>query len=815
MISRRLYHGWEFIKMQLSGPWEVWRSQYGVVDVELPWKEITLPHCFTAVDCVDPDTPYYQGKAWYRTRLTVDNPYPRGRTLLRFEGAGQRTDVFVMTTAVGSHAGGYDAFEVDLTDAIRQHGSANDEAPIPLAIRCSNERDVELIPSDLSDFTLHGGVYRPIELSYVPAISLAHCAVIPRITDDGGEVSIALELCNPEILADEVEYEVSVVDPDESIVACAAARCLAWKGEQEIAIPAIPRIRRWSVDAPVLYKVKIVLRSLHGETTMEKRFGFRSFSFEPGGPFLLNDSRLLLRGTHRHEDHAGVGAAMTQEQILAEMRLMKEMGVNFIRLGHYQQSEYVLDLCDELGLLVWEEIPWCRGGVGSETYKSHARNMLERMIRQHHHHPAVILWGLGNENDWPGDFEEFEKEPIRVFMTELHTLAKSLDPVRMTCIRRCDFCKDIVDVYSPSIWAGWYRGNYRQYREELEIARRDTARFIHVEWGADCHAGRHAEDPYENIGAVASNDGADERTADFLRDGGECRVSRDGDWSETYCCDLIDWHLKEQASLEWFTGSAYWPFKDFSTPLRPNNPVPYVNQKGVVQRDLRPKESYYVFQSHWASRPMLRIYGHSWKYRWGSPDERKLIRVYSNCSEVELFLNEQSLGTKKRDQGVFPCSGLSWQASFREGQNILKALARLADGTVLRDEVNFIFLDEIGTKPARILLKSERSGEGGLVRLDASLIDNQGRLCTKSRDVMRCDIFGEGRQSINLGVMGGASVVEAANGQAFWNIEKLGTPLYAVVRSPGLPPAYHEMFDDPIEAQVDPKKEAENPIPSQ
>jgi len=800
MISRQLSHGWEFIRMQLSGPWEVWRSQYGVVDVELPWKEVTLPHCFTAMDCVDPVAPYYQGEAWYRTRLTIDNPFPCGRTLLRFAGAGQRTDIFVMTTSVGSHAGGYDAFEVDLTDAIK-HGSSNSETSFPLAIRCSNKRDVELIPSDLSDFTLHGGVYRPVELSYVPAISIANGTVHPHIIADRGEVSVALELRNPEMFSDEVEYEVSVVAADESIVACSAARCHAWKGEQEISILTVPRIRRWSVDAPVLYKLKIVLRSCHGETTIEKRFGFRSFSFKPEGPFYLNDSRLLLRGTHRHEDHAGVGAAMTEEQILAEMRLIKEMGVNFIRLGHYQQSEYVLDLCDELGILVWEEIPWCRGGVGNETYKFYARNMLERMIRQHHHHPAVILWGLGNENDWPGDFEEFEAEPVRAFMTGLHTLAKSLDPERMTCIRRCDFCKDIVDVYSPSIWAGWYRGNYRQYRDELEVARRDAARFIHVEWGADCHAGRHAEDPYENIGAVVSNDGVDERTADFLHNGGECRVSRDGDWSETYCCDLIDWHLKEQASLDWFAGSAYWSFKDFSTPLRPNNPVPYVNQKGVVQRDLQPKESYYVFQSYWASRPMLRIYGHSWKYRWGSLDEARLIRVYSNCSEVELFLNEQSLGIKKRDQGVFPCSGLSWQSSFREGQNILKALARLADGTVLGDEVEFNFLSEIGVEPARILIKSERSGEGTMIRLNAFLIDKQNRLCTTSRNVMSCQVFGEGRQIINLGVMGGASVVEAANGHAFWHIEKHGNPLYAVVRSPGLPPAYHEILGETTDAQ--------------
>jgi len=156
---------------------------------------------------------------------------------------------------------------------------------------------------------------------------------------------------------------------------------------------------------------------------------------------------LLLKGTHRHEDHAGVGAAMTEEQMVTEMKLMKEMGVNFIRLGHYQQSNIILRLCDELGILVWEEIPWCRGGLGGETYKIQARRMLTNMITQHHNHPSVILWGLGNENDWPNDFPTFEQSQIRAFMKELNDLAHRLDPSRVTSIRRCDFCKDIVDVY--------------------------------------------------------------------------------------------------------------------------------------------------------------------------------------------------------------------------------------------------------------------------------------------------------------------------------------------------------------------------------
>ena len=121
--------------------------------------------------------------------------------------------------------------------------------------------------------------------------------------------------------------------------------------------------------------------------------------------------------------------------------------------------------------------------------------MLANMIEQHYNHPSVILWGLGNENDWPGDQPDFDKEKIRAFMKELNDLAHYLDPSRKTCIRRCDFCKDIVDVYSPSIWAGWYRGIYTEYKQVTEDEFKKVDHFLHMEWGGDSHAGRHSENP--------------------------------------------------------------------------------------------------------------------------------------------------------------------------------------------------------------------------------------------------------------------------------------------------------------------------------
>src|SRR4029453_16170660 len=135
------------------------------------------------------------------------------------------------------------------------------------------------------------------------------------------------------------------------------------------------------------------------------------------------------------------------------------------------------------------------------------------------------------------------------------------------------------------------------------------------------------------------------------------------------------------------SGTAQWVFKDFCTPLRPDNPVPRVHQKGVVERDLTLKEGYYVFQSYWSKKPMVRLYGHSWPVRWGARGEAKMVKAYSNCATAELFGNGVSQGRRKRQSQDFPAAGLRWMVKLRQGENKLKVVARTADGGTLTDEL--------------------------------------------------------------------------------------------------------------------------------
>ncbi|OQP64418.1 glycoside hydrolase [Niastella vici] len=776
--TTRLTGNWEFLKQDAGGIWEVVRPVGKGNPESVPlWQNVQLPHCVNAEDAVDPDVNYYQGPAWYRTQLEINNPYSNGRTLLFFEGAGQKTDVYVYTTKVGSHTGGYDEFTVDITDAVAAFKKlpvyqSQFKGKIPVSIKTDNTRDLELIPSGLSDFNVYGGIYRYLNLVYLPPVAIDKLFAKAE-TDKTGKVgTVQVTARFYPVSGMNAPVSIKLFDANGKVVQQKEVTPAALTGDVHLTDFTVKTPQLWSPQSPVLYTVEATVTTAEGTFVQKEKIGFRNFEFVDHGPFLLNSQRLLLRGTHRHEDHAGVGAAMTEDMMRREMIMMKEMGVNFIRLGHYQQSRIILNLCDSLGILVWEEIPWCRGGLGGPVYQGQARRMLTNMIEQHYNHPAVIIWGMGNENDWPGDQPEFDKEKIRNFMRELNTLSHQLDPSRKTAIRRCDFCKDIVDVYSPSIWAGWYRGVFTEYKQVTEEEFKKVNHFLHVEWGGDSHAGRHAENPDKALQVVKTGNGADERAGDASLFGGAARVSKDGDWSETYLCNLVDWHLKEQETMPWLTGSAQWPFKDFSTPVRPDNPVPYMNQKGVVERDLTKKEAYYVFQSYWTTKPMAHIYGHTWPVRWGNEGEEKMIKVYSNCAEAELFVNGKSYGVKKRNSQDFPAAGLRWNVPLSAGMQQVKVIAKNGK-TVLSDSISFTYQTSKWSKPAKLLL--EKIGEeNGIATMQVKLLDEKGVPCLDAANWIRFGLAGDGKLIDNQGTPSGSRYVQAYNGRAIIRVQTNG-----------------------------------------
>jgi beta-galactosidase len=203
--TTRLNNNWEFLKQDLGGIWEAVRPVTPGNPESVPvWSLVTLPHCFNERDAVDPDGNYYQGPGWYRTQLDIRNPYNKGRTLLHFEGAGQKTDVYVYTTKVGSHLGGYDEWTVDITQAVEDFKKTDVfkkqfKGKIPVEIRCDNSRDLNRIPSSLSDFCIYGGIYRYLNLIYTPAISVDKVFASAQVDKAGkqGKLNVRVRFYNP------------------------------------------------------------------------------------------------------------------------------------------------------------------------------------------------------------------------------------------------------------------------------------------------------------------------------------------------------------------------------------------------------------------------------------------------------------------------------------------------------------------------------------------------------------------------------------------------------------------------------------------
>ncbi len=569
------------------------------------WTSINLPHSWNSEDATDTEPGYRRNASWYKKNLHISSIVQNQKYVLYFEGSNITTKVFVNDKEAGGHIGGYLGFEIDITEFIKT--GDND-----ISVRVDNSYDPEVIPSQKSDFFIFGGITRDVWLLTMANTHINNIKITtPAVSNETASLNILATITNLQNNSN-LSLKAELKNPKGEIVATENVRVA---GENtNIFFKEIQNPELWDTKTPNLYTVSVsLIENDLVKDEIQDKVGFRWFEFKDYGPFYLNGKRLLLRGTHRHEEHAGVGAAMTNEQHWNDMKAIKEMGANFVRLAHYPQDPEIYKACDSLGLLVWDEIPWCRGGVGNEVWKTNTKNMLSEMINQNYNRPSIIIWSLGNEMYWLPDFENGDDiTEINTFLTELNDLSHQLDPSRKTAIRKYYEGSSIVDVFSPSIWSGWYSGSYKSYQKAIDLYKTEYKHFLHAEYGGASHVGRHTENPITGEGQIKS-DGWEEAIVQT----NVANIAQIGDWSENYIVDLFDWHLRISELDTTFVGNVQWAFKDFATPLRPENDIPYMNQKGLVDRNGNPKDAYYVFKSYWSDVPFTYIESHTWTERQG------------------------------------------------------------------------------------------------------------------------------------------------------------------------------------------------------
>ena len=388
------------------------------------WPLVAVPSCFEA-GCANLD--FYEGICWYRHTFAIPEDWRDGRVVLQFGAVNYRAKVWLNNELLGENRDGFLPFEFELQDTVRWGGDNT------LVVSVDNRHHEGDVPGMHVGWRGYGGILREVCLCATNPLYLADVRAIAAPGAEGGDMAFTLRVSNglPETSA--ATLEVTVKD--------AAGQVCAELGAEPITVDAagvaeatlqgvMAGAEAWSPSSPVRYFAQVRLRR-DGETIDEMTvpFGFRRIEAAADG-LRLNGEKIYLTGFNRHEDSPRTAMAADHETTRADLEAMKEAGANFLRLCHYPHDAAELDICDELGLLAFAEIPlyfWNDQDEGRRTQTARAETaarQLEGMIARDFNHPSVIFWSVSNETH--------ERTPEVVAANcELIRLARALDPTRL------------------------------------------------------------------------------------------------------------------------------------------------------------------------------------------------------------------------------------------------------------------------------------------------------------------------------------------------------------------------------------------------
>lgn len=588
-------------RIPLDSGWYFSRRDCGAGLALAYGETVTLPHTWNAKDGTDGGNDYYRGACWYVKKLTPPVLDPGEELWLEFEGAAMSAEVFLNGRKLGEHDGGYSTFRVRL-DGLTEGENL-------IAVRVDNSENDRVYPQK-ADFTFYGGIYRPVWLVTVPA---AHFA----LDYYGGSGLKVTPVLNEEHTAAEVTVEAWVTGEASHVhfeLDGCAFDAPVENGKAETVFRLEP-VRLWRGKAdPYLYTVTAALDS--GDE-VSARFGCRTIGFDAQRGFLLNGVPVRLCGAARHQDRQGLGSALTDKEHDEDMALLLEMGVNTVRLAHYQHAQHFYDLCDEHGLIVWAEIPYITQHM--EHGRANTLSQMTELVVQNYNHPSVVCWGLSNEITAAGGVTDDMADNHR----ELNELCHRLDATRPTTMAHA-FMLDMddpfvtaSDIRSYNLYYGWYLGELSQndeFFDEFHAKYPDTVIGL-SEYGAD------ANPAYQN--------GAPEK----------------GDWSEPYQCVYHEHLLKMWEERPYIWAMHCWNMFDFAADGRDEGGKPGQNQKGLVTFDRRTKkDAFYLYKAYLSDEPFVHLCGRRYVDR--TEDVTK-VKVYSNRPRVTLLVDGRAFSVQE------------------------------------------------------------------------------------------------------------------------------------------------------------------------
>jgi beta-galactosidase len=589
------------------------------------WQSLNLPHDW-AVELPFTNDPALTSKGfyplgrsypatsvgWYRRVFELPAADAGKRITIEFDGAYRETMVVLNGFYVGRHSGGYDPFSYDVTDFANLGG-----------------RNVLLVRVDATEsdgwFYEGAGIYRHVWLVKTHPVHVKKWGTLARAEVQPHEaiVSIRTEVENHGKGVQNVRVKSTIYDPAGKAVGSATATPVPipeWKEhayEQQITVsqPAL-----WSMEARNLYKLVTELET-GGRVVdrYETRFGIRTIHFDAQKGFFLNSKSVKLKGTCNHQDHAGLGAALPDAVQYYRIRKLQEMGCNSLRTSHNPPTPELLDACDELGMLVFDE-------TRMMSSNPEGLGQFENLVRRDRNRPSVFMWSMGNEERVANTEMGV---PILTAMKEVATLHDGSRPVSIAPAGAIGTggltVGDVVGYnYMDPQAEAYHKAHPDRPVMGTETVSAVGTRGIYVMDPAQSYVGSY--DPYTTTG----------------------RASAEGWWR--FC-----------NARPWLSGGFVWTGFDYRGEPSPYGWPNISSQYGIIDTCGFPKDSFYYYQSWWASKPVLHVFPH---WNWpGMEGQEIAVWVYSNLDKVELFHNGKSLGTKE----VPKDSHVAWVVKYVPG----------------------------------------------------------------------------------------------------------------------------------------------------
>ncbi len=499
-----------------------------------------------------PDLLTYRGKGTFYKKIYVKE---KCNVRLEFKGVSHTADVWLDDAFVAHHYNAYTGFAGVVTDVLPG------EHEIRVCVDNSfTEASALHVPND---YETYGGIIRPVVMEELGDAYIRQVHAVPHRVKDGWEADMEVRLKN--LCARELSLCVNI-----DLAGVQSSECVTLKAQEDKAVTfhvKCAQVEEWNPVTPNLYFLRAELGA-DGELLDDyiDRVGFREIRMS-GHRLLLNGRPVFLKGFNRHEDYGTIGNAVPLQIMAQDMDMMLECGANAVRTCHYPNDERFLDLCDERGMLVWEENH--ARGLGIEqmnnpNFDRQCRDCIDEMIAQHYNHPSIAVWGILNECD--STCEEGRRK-YKSQYEQIRELDVSRPTTSATCKHFEDICLDLPDIVSFNIYSGWYLDVTAKERHEQEM-----------DWIAGA-GGAGKPVIVSEFGAAAVYG---------YRDRGRCK------WSEERQADIIRENLLVYREDERLTGVFIWQFADckvteeewFSTRARCHN------NKGVVDEYRRPKEAF-------------------------------------------------------------------------------------------------------------------------------------------------------------------------------------------------------------------------------